>query len=75
MVPIAVISVTNGADFNDILQQFSNEVILDSLRCRVIAIHGDMSQHSRTQALKDFSAGRQHVLVATDVAARGLDIK
>ena len=42
---------------------------------RVIAIHGDMSQHSRAQALKEFSSGQQHVLVATDVAARGLDIK
>lgn len=34
-----------------------------------------MSQHSRAQALKEFSSGRQHILVATDVAARGLDIK
>ena len=38
-------------------------------------IHGDMDQHSRAAALREFSAGRQHVLVATDVAARGLDIK
>lgn len=42
---------------------------------RCVAIHGDMDQHSRAAALRDFSAGRQHVLVATDVAARGLDIK
>ena len=40
-----------------------------------MAIHGDMSQHSRAQALKEFSSGRQHILIATDVAARGLDIK
>lgn len=43
--------------------------------CRVTAIHGDMDQHTRVQALKAFSSGKQHVLVATDVAARGLDIK
>ena len=34
-----------------------------------------MDQHSRALALKEFSTGRQQVLVATDVAARGLDIK
>lgn len=43
--------------------------------CRAVAIHGDMDQHSRMATLADFKAGKQHVLVATDVAARGLDIK
>jgi ATP-dependent RNA helicase RhlE len=38
------------------------------------AIHGDKSQQQRTEALDDFKAGRARVLVATDVAARGLDI-
>eukprot|EP00891_Asterochloris_glomerata_P004743 jgi/Astpho2/4743/gw1.00067.63.1_t len=42
---------------------------------RAVAIHGDMDQHSRMATLADFKAGKQHVLVATDVAARGLDIK
>ena len=37
-------------------------------------IHGDKSQPQRTQALDDFKAGKVAVLVATDVAARGLDI-
>jgi ATP-dependent RNA helicase RhlE len=37
-------------------------------------IHGDKSQPQRTQALEDFKAGKVAVLVATDVAARGLDI-
>ena len=38
------------------------------------AIHGDKSQLDRLKALDAFKAGTTHVLVATDVAARGLDI-
>jgi ATP-dependent RNA helicase RhlE len=38
------------------------------------AIHGNKSQGARTKALADFKAGRVRVLVATDIAARGLDI-
>jgi ATP-dependent RNA helicase RhlE len=37
-------------------------------------IHGNKSQGARTKALGDFKAGRVSVLVATDIAARGLDI-
>jgi len=37
-------------------------------------IHGNKSQGQRTRALGDFKAGRVNVLVATDIAARGLDI-
>ncbi len=39
------------------------------------AIHGNKSQGARTRALADFKAGEVRVLVATDIAARGLDIK
>ncbi len=38
------------------------------------ALHGDLSQFERSWALKDFKAGRFPVLIATDVAARGIDI-
>jgi superfamily II DNA/RNA helicase len=38
------------------------------------AIHGDLRQSQRERALADFTSGKLHVLVATDVAARGLDI-
>ena len=38
-------------------------------------IHGDIDQYSRMEALKKFKAGTTHVLVATDVAARGLDVR
>ena len=38
------------------------------------AIHGDRSQNQRQKALKDFKEGNVRVLVATDIAARGIDI-
>lgn len=37
-------------------------------------IHGDLGQSAREKALSDFKAGKSDVLVATDVAARGIDI-
>ncbi len=40
-----------------------------------VAIHGNKSQGARTRALADFKAGKVRVLVATDIAARGLDIE
>ncbi|EEB08909.1 ATP-dependent RNA helicase Dbp3 [Schizosaccharomyces japonicus yFS275] len=40
----------------------------------VVGIHGDLSQAARIQALDSFKSGRCNLLVATDVAARGLDI-
>jgi len=39
------------------------------------AIHGNKSQTARVQALNDFKAGKVRVLVATDIAARGIDIE
>ena len=41
---------------------------------RAAAIHADRSQKDRTAAIESFRAGRTKILVATDVAARGLDI-
>lgn len=41
---------------------------------RAAAIHGDRSQNQRQQALKDFKKGKVRVLVATDIASRGIDI-
>ncbi|MCK5539473.1 MAG: DEAD/DEAH box helicase, partial [Deltaproteobacteria bacterium] len=38
------------------------------------AIHGNKSQTARTRALSEFKAGKVRILVATDIAARGLDI-
>ena len=42
---------------------------------RSVAIHGNKSQNARTRALADFKQGRVQALVATDIAARGLDIE
>jgi len=47
---------------------------LDKLGIRSRAIHGNKSQSQRNRALADFKDNRSKVLVATDVAARGLDI-
>ena len=42
---------------------------------KAIAMHGDMTQGRRERALAAFDAGRATTLVATDVAARGLDVE
>jgi ATP-dependent RNA helicase RhlE len=47
---------------------------LNSAQITAKAIHGNKSQGARTSALADFKAGDIRVLVATDVAARGIDI-
>ncbi|MEJ1963425.1 MAG: DEAD/DEAH box helicase [Gammaproteobacteria bacterium] len=47
---------------------------LQRLGFTAAALHGELSQGARTQALADFKAGRLQALIATDVAARGIDI-
>ncbi|XP_075250607.1 putative ATP-dependent RNA helicase DDX5 [Convolutriloba macropyga] len=41
----------------------------------VVAMHGDKTQAERERALKDFKSGRKPILIATDVASRGIDIR
>ena len=48
---------------------------LNASGLRTAAIHGNKSQNARTRALSDFKSGRVTVLVATDIAARGIDIE
>jgi ATP-dependent RNA helicase RhlE len=48
---------------------------LEGNKIRAAAIHGNKSQGARTKALADFKQGKVRVLVATDIAARGLDIE
>ncbi|MDP1957902.1 MAG: DEAD/DEAH box helicase, partial [Rhodocyclaceae bacterium] len=47
---------------------------LERMGINATAIHGDKTQQERTKALEAFKSGASRVLVATDVAARGLDI-
>jgi len=48
---------------------------LEKAGVRATAMHADKSQSQRTRALQDFKDGKTHVLVATDIAQRGLDIE
>jgi len=52
--------------------QLTKNLAKDGIRCA--AIHGDKSQNARQRTIDDMKSGRLDVLVATDVAARGLDI-
>ncbi|KZN28502.1 DEAD/DEAH box helicase [Pseudoalteromonas luteoviolacea S2607] len=52
---------------------YAKELNKDGLA--TLAIHGDKSQGARERALEQFKNGKTRVLVATDVAARGIDIK
>ncbi len=47
---------------------------LEGVNVKTAVIHGRKSQSQRTRCLADFKAGRIRVLVATDIAARGLDV-
>ena len=55
----------------------ANKVAADLMKAGITAaaIHGNKSQTARQQALSDFKEGKLRVLVATDIAARGLDIE
>jgi ATP-dependent RNA helicase RhlE len=64
---LVFVKTKHGA--NRLAQQLSREGV------QADAIHGNKSQNARTRALEQFKAGEMRVLVATDIAARGLDIE
>ncbi len=60
-----------------VASRYAADHVVDKLanaRITAAALHGELSQGRRTDALADFKAKRIQVLVATDVAARGIDI-
>jgi len=63
---LAFVRTKRGAD--RLVEQLGKEGV------KAAAIHGDLRQTNRERALADFSSGKLPVLVATDVAARGLHI-
>lgn len=74
-------TTTNGAAESRILifalykkEASRVEQMLERQGYAVGAIHGDMNQNARMEALENFKNGTTGLLVATDVAARGLDI-
>ena len=57
--------------------QYAAEIVADKLRkagLRAEPLHGHLSQGKRSQVLEDFKAARIQVVVATDLAARGIDV-
>jgi len=53
--------------------QLSNNLHRQGFYCD--AIHGDKDQHQRNRTLRNFKSGQINILVATDVASRGIDVK
>ena len=51
----------------------SCDLIMKNIPCQ--SIHGDREQCDREEALQDFKEGRVRILIATDVASRGIDVK
>jgi superfamily II DNA/RNA helicase len=64
---LVFVRTRRGAD--RLVQQLRREGV------KALAIHGDLGQGARQRALREFDEGRVPVLVATDVAARGLDVE
>lgn len=56
-----------------IADDLSSELSLNGIECQ--CLHGDREQSDREQALEDLKTGAVRILIATDVASRGLDIK
>lgn len=63
---LVFVRTKHGAD------RLEKQLVMDGIR--TAALHGDKSQGARTKALDYFKTGKVSVLVATDIAARGLDI-
>ncbi len=67
--PKRAIIFTNTKRMADDLSSF-----LKSTSYQISPLHGDMPQNIRTNVLRDFRSGQIQILIATDVAARGIDV-
>jgi ATP-dependent RNA helicase RhlE len=74
--------LVNSGDWSQILIFVSSIRTADNVVTKLnkngidaIAFHGDKSQGARTEALAKFKSGKTRILVATDLAGRGIDIK
>ncbi|MDD5678863.1 MAG: DEAD/DEAH box helicase [Kiritimatiellae bacterium] len=79
--PILLVTLLRDPGINKVLvftqmKHVANRVadVLISAGIRTSVIHGNKSQSARTQAMTGFKAGHVRVLVATDIAARGIDV-
>ena len=63
---LVFVRTRHGAD------RLCRQLVRDGIRC--MALHGDKSQGARSRALEGFKEGKVTALIATDIAARGLDI-
>ncbi len=77
-----LLSMINQTDFKKVIIFTETKRAVDNLHknlknagVKVEYIHGDKTQRAREYSLKNFSLGKANILIATDVAARGLDIK
>lgn len=76
-----LIHILKNQDINQVLlfartKHGANRIAQNLKKAKIsaLAIHGDKSQNQRQKALKSFKAGEIRILVATDIAARGIDI-
>lgn len=69
-------SITSALVFSR-TKRGANKITIDleKVGVRAQAIHGNKSQTARQKALNDFKSGKTRVLVATDIAARGIDVE
>ena len=80
--PILLVTLLRDPAINKVLvftqmKHMANRVadVLLSAGIKTAVIHGNKSQSARTQAMTGFKTGRVRVLVATDIAARGIDVE
>ena len=76
-----LLAMLEGTHFESVIVFTQTKVAADivaarllGMKHRVAALHGERNQAERTEALAGFKSGKYEVLVATDIAARGLDI-